>query len=231
MKRLFSALAAVSAVAFIPAAASAAVIVVHPGTSVTGAPGTGTTLTPPNSGTVAPGQNIYFNVSPQLNPSSPPTTVTALFGDIGIPTGDFTDVFSFLSPFPAAASGSVTTSVADLAFFSPIDTTIFSVVFNGITAPVQYFDANHNPCTTPRVGSCGASTQFALSDVPINFGATPNTITVTGSSLGNGSYAGQGTLIPTAVPEPATWAMMLLGFGAIGLTMRRKRGNVLAQIA
>ena len=25
-----------------------------------------------------------------------------------------------------------------------------------------------------------------------------------------------------AVPEPATWAMMLLGFGAIGLTMRRR---------
>lgn len=36
----------------------------------------------------------------------------------------------------------------------------------------------------------------------------------------------------TGVPEPATWAMMLLGFGGIGLTMRRRRSNpVLAQIA
>ncbi|HMJ06002.1 MAG TPA: PEPxxWA-CTERM sorting domain-containing protein [Chthoniobacterales bacterium] len=26
-----------------------------------------------------------------------------------------------------------------------------------------------------------------------------------------------------AVPEPATWAMMLIGFGAIGLTMRRRK--------
>jgi len=36
-----------------------------------------------------------------------------------------------------------------------------------------------------------------------------------------------------AVPEPATWAMMLLGFGAIGMTMRRKqRGTgALKQIA
>jgi hypothetical protein len=25
------------------------------------------------------------------------------------------------------------------------------------------------------------------------------------------------------VPEPATWGMMLLGFGAIGFSMRRKR--------
>ena len=34
-----------------------------------------------------------------------------------------------------------------------------------------------------------------------------------------------------AVPEPATWAMMLIGFGAIGFQMRRKRARPLAQIA
>jgi hypothetical protein len=33
-----------------------------------------------------------------------------------------------------------------------------------------------------------------------------------------------------AVPEPATWAMMLLGFGAIGVSMRRRK-PVLAQVA
>ena len=33
-----------------------------------------------------------------------------------------------------------------------------------------------------------------------------------------------------AVPEPATWALMLLGFGAIGLTIRRQRAKgMLAQ--
>jgi PEP-CTERM motif/Carbohydrate binding domain len=35
-----------------------------------------------------------------------------------------------------------------------------------------------------------------------------------------------------AVPEPTTWAMMLLGFGGIGMAMRRRRRQpVLAQIA
>lgn len=30
--------------------------------------------------------------------------------------------------------------------------------------------------------------------------------------------------IPGGVPEPATWAMMILGFGFVGLSMRRRRG-------
>jgi hypothetical protein len=34
-----------------------------------------------------------------------------------------------------------------------------------------------------------------------------------------------------AVPEPATWGMMLLGFAGMGLTLRRRRRPALAQIA
>ncbi|MEO6248896.1 MAG: PEPxxWA-CTERM sorting domain-containing protein [Sphingomicrobium sp.] len=34
-----------------------------------------------------------------------------------------------------------------------------------------------------------------------------------------------------AVPEPATWAMMLLGFGAMGVSMRRRRRVTAMQIA
>lgn len=33
------------------------------------------------------------------------------------------------------------------------------------------------------------------------------------------------------VPEPATWAMMLLGFAGIGLAMRRRRSTTVAQVA
>jgi hypothetical protein len=36
-----------------------------------------------------------------------------------------------------------------------------------------------------------------------------------------------------AVPEPSTWAMMLLGFGAMGMAMRRRRrsGTRMLQMA
>lgn len=60
---------------------------------------------------------------------------------------------------------------------------------------------------------------------------TPQTgITLTGVDLQKFST---GTLYQNvgAVPEPATWALMVLGFGGIGMAMRRRRRRVLAQIA
>jgi hypothetical protein len=48
----------------------------------------------------------------------------------------------------------------------------------------------------------------------------------------HGQTQGSGTLYifstPAAVPEPATWTMMLLGFGAVGFAMRRRRRVALA---
>lgn len=50
---------------------------------------------------------------------------------------------------------------------------------------------------------------------------------------GGANVSGKFTLLTpsAAVPEPGTWAMMLLGFGATGFAMRRRRQPVLAQLA
>lgn len=39
------------------------------------------------------------------------------------------------------------------------------------------------------------------------------------------------TVVSGAVPEPATWAMMLVGFGSIGFAMRRRKRNVTTTVA
>lgn len=39
----------------------------------------------------------------------------------------------------------------------------------------------------------------------------------------NPGFEGQAALVISAVPEPATWALMLLGFGAVGVSLRRRR--------
>jgi hypothetical protein len=85
--------------------------------------------------------------------------------------------------------------------------------------------------------SDGVST-FALHNFPDN-----TQLKLDNMFLGAGNYlfsfAGGGTVGGTltgnvtisAVPEPGTWGLMIIGFGAIGLTMSRRRRPVLAQVA
>jgi hypothetical protein len=50
-------------------------------------------------------------------------------------------------------------------------------------------------------------------------------------TLGKSSLSIDGGALPPptpGVPEPASWALMLLGFGAIGATLRSRRGSTLA---
>jgi hypothetical protein len=73
----------------------------------------------------------------------------------------------------------------------------------------------------------GISAQGSLAVEPIAPGL--HVLTVTGKNFGNtlSSYAGTLNFLPS-VPEPATWAMMIMGFGMLGLAGRRRR--VLAAI-
>ena len=51
------------------------------------------------------------------------------------------------------------------------------------------------------------------------------------AGAGGSAASGNASFMSAPLPEPATWAMMLLGFGGIGLAMRRRRRPALAQIA
>ena len=50
--------------------------------------------------------------------------------------------------------------------------------------------------------------------------------TFTPSGNNNASVSGLLTLNDSLVPEPATWALFILGFGAVGHTMRRRSSKV-----
>jgi hypothetical protein len=65
---------------------------------------------------------------------------------------------------------------------------------------------------------------------PTLIGTGDYVFSFTGHAGQSGTLTGNVT-ISQALPEPGTWAMMLLGFGAIGLTIRSRRRPALAQIA
>jgi hypothetical protein len=80
--------------------------------------------------------------------------------------------------------------------------------------------------------SYSASTGYSINAVTISGPTTSYTFTKdlldSNYAISNGLRTGTGSLslslAPTAaVPELATWAMMILGFGAVGYAMRRQR--------
>lgn len=76
------------------------------------------------------------------------------------------------------------------------------------------FLAGYGPVTSIDV--------FAL-DQFLNIGTSGGSLTLSQSSnISFSSFIGGG------VPEPSSWAMMLLGFGAIGVSLRRRRKTEMA---
>lgn len=53
-------------------------------------------------------------------------------------------------------------------------------------------------------------------------------ITFNRAGLSNARLYSTGKFITTPVPEPATWGMMLLGFGIVGSALRRRRSYAIA---
>ena len=169
--------------------------------------------------------------------------ITATIGHTGIAgvlSGTpFSDTFAFTIGLTGmgnigVGSGNVTTGVAITNFLGSTDLDITSILVNGLLASLQLQDANHVNCTVrdtnPAAGTCGANEFWSANNVQITGGAL-NTIVVSGISRGQGSYGGNLTFTPNAVPEPATWAMMLLGFAGIGWHFRRRRSTSLPQFA
>jgi choice-of-anchor C domain-containing protein len=98
-----------------------------------------------------------------------------------------------------------------------------TVSFGGITLPFAY--SSSNSLTDMMWAPYSFNFVATGSSSSLSFAADGSAGCCYGPALDNVSLA-------AAVPEPATWAMMLLGFGAIGLGMRRRRSTLaLAQAA
>ncbi|WP_133365026.1 PEPxxWA-CTERM sorting domain-containing protein [Qipengyuania sediminis] len=145
-----------------------------------------------------------------LNPAGP-NEVSGFLGFDVVGTGEFFATLTFINPFANATAGG-------------------SAVFN--------FDGDVITFTGGDISGAGtaSTSQSALGSSiqvdRVNLAAGSQTFNIRGTlnpSGGNGfaRVGGQLSLQATqAIPEPGTWALFILGFGAIGGALRRRTGAV-----
>lgn len=83
--------------------------------------------------------------------------------------------------------------------------------------------------TTLASAILGSSNSLNLDNVSL--GAGEYRLAFDGSGAVNAAATGNFTFYVAAVPEPATWALMLIGFAGVGMALRFRRKPVLAQLA
>lgn len=128
------------------------------------------------------------------------------FGNTGITDPSFSDTFDFTMP----------SGVADFVVTSTMSSGSQNIDFTSVAFNGAEFDAS----------VIGWNEFSFLNGVSVTKDALQRLV-LSGTSGGNGSYSGVITFMPTtaAVPEPASWALLILGFGGAGAALRQARRN------
>jgi len=157
-------------------------------------------------GTLPPANPYFFLDSGDLtNPS-----ITANFGaTISGPSTAFDDIFEFTIPQNGTGSDSLSSSFSA----SSNQLTFSEVLINGVSHSLTQLSAGQS---------------LTVTGIPIMDGVM-NTIEVMGTTSPSNvaaTYTGTATFASMAVPEPASWVMMIGGLALVGGVMRRRRGVV-----
>ncbi|WP_233151140.1 PEPxxWA-CTERM sorting domain-containing protein [Sphingomonas mollis] len=184
---------------------------------------------PIGNGTVSVA-NLY---SPSVDLSSLPATYTAVFGSTFEILG--TGAFASVTGLSGVQNGT-------LQFSNIVGTVIDQNVANYFTfadgvGGNYSFSATSVTTRTFNVtpGVTSSISLFLLgntSNIARGFDATPTSLTMSLNSTGASGFSSSSTLaippVVAAVPEPATWAMMLIGFGMVGGAARYRRRSTKA---
>lgn len=130
-------------------------------------------------------------------------------------TGDFEAVLTFVNPFANATAGgsAVFNFDGDSIMFTGGDISGGGTVVTNMTALGSSIQIDRL-----NLGTGAQTLRFRGTLTPAGAG-TPG--------AGAARIGGQLSLLQTpAIPEPGTWAMFILGFGAVGGLLRRRAGAV-----
>ena len=143
----------------------------------------------------------------------------AVFGATHATAGIYTDEYLF-SVDPETLGWAIGTAV--------VGKTLPSMSDNYAITGISFFQVNSDSSHTalPSVFTGGSSVEF----YPTNgLGTGSYGFDITGTTLASakGAYGGTLNLVTAPVPEPATYAMVLIGLGLLGFTAQRQRNDKL----
>ena len=144
-------------------------------------------------------------------------------------SGGIAPIGSGIPPTDTLGFFSLTGGTGTTAISSPFTLLVNFTSPGSVAGNGTYFAAVSGSVTDGTAG--GVDIDFDNTPHLFTSAAGPFTLAVRDLSVTNGGLNTPITGTIRAVPEPATWAMMLLGFAGIGFAMRRRRQPVLAQLA
>jgi hypothetical protein len=144
---------------------------------------------------------------------------TGFFGKTFTSNAKFSDVFSVTLP-----NSSVTGSAITIGFGNDIasDIDFTSITLGGFAFTKMSSDFNPGPVVGIGSPPGSAFETWALTPA-VKFAAGTYDLVLNGRAFGPASYAGTISVTAGAVPEPATWAMMIGGVGMVGGALRRRK--------
>ena len=147
-----------------------------------------------------------------------PTNIIASFHNSA------SDTLTSVSVLGSTATWSGTTTVAGIA--GPIHTEFVVTISGGTWVdPVSLGILDPLALAQLTSGTFVVNEQFlaSLSGDPGSFGSFTSVFNPTAGADGAALTSATGEFFVEAVPEPSTWAMMILGFAGVGFTAYRKK--------
>ena len=157
---------------------------------------------------------LWMTVSSQKAVNSIELDVTFTDTDTNSP---FSETVSWMNDLAGVYALRVVTNATPPAD-GPMDVDITAAFLTGtgILTPIELI---------ADPGNTDLTELYTLSGLGLTAGTY--TFTVQGTRGDSGLFGGHVDV--SAVPEPSTWVLMLLGFGGLGWQLRRRRGLTLAQ--